>query len=290
MEARDLRIFLSVVKMGSMSKAAMDLNYVQSNVTARIKHLEAYLGVRLLHRHRSGIVLTPAGRELKKYAERIVRLISEAEAAVSNHTKPQGTLVVGSMETTAAARLPNILAAYHRLYPEVDLRLLTGPSEQSLQRLQDGDVDAALVAGDFQQDSFTAIPVFEEELMLVAPPAVLNLSIADVVSSRDLRILVFRSGCSYRKQQELWLQSLGQTQFQTMEFGSIEGIMGCVAAGMGIAFLPRSVVDHPRYRETCSLMTIPAHIAKMKTWFVRRKDEVSSQAMKAFENQLLSAS
>ncbi len=282
MEIRDLRIFLSVAQQGSISKAAEELHYVQSNVTARIKHLEELLNSTLFHRKTKGVELTASGHLLLDYAKRIVQLTHEAENVIKDQDEPRGKLSIGTMETTAAVRLPTLLAAYHRSYPKVELNLLTGPSEASIKRLLEYEVDGALVAGEINQELFVADKAFEEELVLVAP---YHLKSIDQLA--NLTILVFRAGCSYRAQLERWLRESGRLPYKIVEFGSIEGILGCVAAGMGISFLPRSVVDTKQMHGDYSLHSIPEEFGCMTTWFVRRRNENSSKALQAFEDMVL---
>jgi DNA-binding transcriptional LysR family regulator len=282
MEISELKIFLAVARNGGISRAAEELQCVQSNVTARIKQLEERLGKALFHRRSKGVTLTPAGHRLLDYAERILRLAQEAEEAVADRDEPQGRLRIGSMETTAAVRLPPLLAAYHRAYPRVDLQLVTGPSEPSLRRLLEFGIDGALVAGDIAHDELVSEKVFEEELVLVSAPEV-----ARPEELSDWKILVFAAGCSYRAQLEGWLRTTGRRHYQIMEFGSIEGILGCVAAGMGVSVLPRSVVEQGRYRESHALHTLPENFARMVTWFVRRRNEEPSRAMQAFRELLI---
>lgn len=277
MEISELRIFLAVARKGSISRAAGELHCVQSNVTARIKQLEERLGMLLFHRKSKGVALTHSGYLLMDYAERITRLVKEAEDAIADRDEPKGRLLIGSMETTAAVRLPPLLAIYHRLYPKVELNLVTGPSEDSLKGLLDYQIDGALVAGEIAHDGLSAEKVFEEELVLVAPPDVISLEQID-----NLKILVFKAGCSYRAQLEGWLKRTGRLTYQVMEFGSIEGIMGCIAAGMGVSFLPRSVVERPQYQSICSFHDLPNDVGKMITWFVRRRNETPSKALQAF--------
>ena len=127
MEIRDLTIFVTVAKTGSVTKAAEQLGYVQSNITARIQHLENKLGTPLFHRLPRGVTLTSSGETLLRYAERILNLCHEAEQAVQDSETPSGTLRIGAMETTTATRLPAILAKYHEAFPDVELSLTTGP-------------------------------------------------------------------------------------------------------------------------------------------------------------------
>ena len=283
LDINELRIFRTVARRGSISKAAEELNYVQSNVTARIRQLEDRLGTSLFHRRSKGVVLTASGHLLLGYAERIIRLANEAEEAVSDRGEPKGRLVIGTMETTAAVRLPPLLAGFHRSCPQVELSLVTGPSQVSLRRLLDYQLDGAFVAGDVADDSLVAEKAFEEELVLVTPPA-----FDPFEKGGSLKILVFQSGCSYRAHLERWLVATGG-QFQTMEFGSIEGILGCVAARMGVSVLPRSVVERSQYRETCAFRPLPENFATMTTWLVRRRDEKPGRALQAFRDLVVSS-
>jgi len=283
MEISELKIFLAVAKQGSLSKAAEEIHCVQSNVTARIKQLEERLGVTLFYRKSRGITLTSSGHQLLDYAERIIRLVTEAEDSVTNHNEPKGRLLIGTMETTAAVRLPPLLATYHRSYPQVELHLVTGTSDESLKRLLDYQVDGVLVSGKVTHATLKAEKAYVEELVLVAPPSVNSLE-----QINNLKILVFRLGCTYRAQLEGWLKQTGRRPYQIIEFGSVEGILGCIAAGMGISFLPRSVVERPHFQSNYSLHSLPESFSNMTTWFVRRRKEKPNQALSAFRD-LLSA-
>jgi len=282
MEISELKIFLAVAKKGSISRAAEEIHCVQSNVTARIKQLEERLGVTLFYRKSRGVTLTTSGHQLLDYAERIIRLVKEAEDSITDHNEPQGRLLIGTMETTAAVRLPPLLATYHRSYPQVELHLVTGTSEESLKRLVEYQVDGVLVSGKVTHDTLVAEKAYEEELVLVAPPSVNSLE-----QIKNLKILVFRMGCTYRAQLESWLKKTGRRPYQIIEFGSVEGILGCISAGMGISFLPRSVVERPHLPNNFSLHSLPNDFGNMITWFVRRKSEVPSKALLAFRDLIV---
>jgi len=130
LELNDLRIFVAVADTGSISRAAEQLNYVQSNVSARIKLMEERLGVSLFNRMSRGVTLSISGKMLHDYAVRILALTREAELMLMEKETPSGRFVIGAMETTAAVRLPGILAEYHRTFPDVDLHIVTGTSEE----------------------------------------------------------------------------------------------------------------------------------------------------------------
>src|SRR3989441_9346233 len=124
MDLAALHIFKTVAETGGITKAAARLHRVQSNVTTRVKQLEESLGTPLFHRHKRRLTLSAEGKLLLAYAERLLRLSSEAQAALRSGA-PRGTLRIGSLESTAATRLPPVLSRYHAAYPEVRLELLT---------------------------------------------------------------------------------------------------------------------------------------------------------------------
>src|SRR5215472_5055748 len=112
MDSGDLQVFEAVARAGGITRAADALHTVQSNVTARVQLLERELGVQLFERHSRGVSLTSAEQVLLPYAEQVGRLLAEAQRAVGDTSVPRGPLRVGSLETTAARRLPTVLAAY----------------------------------------------------------------------------------------------------------------------------------------------------------------------------------
>ena len=121
MDIAELRVFEAVARVGGMGRAALELNTVQSNITARIKALEADIGRALFERRPRGVALTAAGRRLLPYAVRAMRLIADARRAVRDDGSPCGLLTIGSLETTAALRLTPLLAGFAANYPNVDL-------------------------------------------------------------------------------------------------------------------------------------------------------------------------
>src|SRR3977135_1649213 len=116
MDLTDLQIFRSVVQAGGVTRAAETLNRVQSNVTTRVRQLETDLGVDLFVREGKKLRLSPEGKLLLDYADRLLDLAQEAREAVHD-AKPRGLLRLGTMESTAAMRLPVPMNAYLGRYP-----------------------------------------------------------------------------------------------------------------------------------------------------------------------------
>src|SRR5512145_1105825 len=168
MELSDLRIFKAVAEQGGITRAAQSLHRVQSNVTTRVKQLEQRLGIRLFNRQGRRLVLSSEGRLLLEYADRLLELSSEAQAALKGHA-PHGVLKIGALESTAATRLPPVLARYHRDYPAVRLELITGTSGALADKVVREELDAAFVAEPFPARNLQALHVFSEELVLITP-------------------------------------------------------------------------------------------------------------------------
>ncbi|BFH14280.1 hypothetical protein J6TS7_62860 [Paenibacillus dendritiformis] len=126
MESGELKIFQAVAREGSITKAAQALNYVQSNVTTRIQQLEAELKTPLFRRSNRGMTLTPAGKNLLEYADRILSLLDEAEKSARYSEHPSGPLRIGSIETAAVTHLTPLLKTYCLQYPDVQLSLRLG--------------------------------------------------------------------------------------------------------------------------------------------------------------------
>ncbi|MGZ5083930.1 MAG: LysR substrate-binding domain-containing protein, partial [Usitatibacter sp.] len=196
-----LHIFRTVAEQGGITRAAAKLNRVQSNVTTRVKQLEERLGARLFVRGGRRLELSSEGHLLLAYAEELLRLSAEAQAAVRSGI-PRGVFRVGTLESTAAARLPPVLARYHRDYPDVQVELVTGTSGALVSRVHAGEVEAAFVAEPFTSAGLETLHVFDEELVVIAPRGT-----ARVRRSRDLAgrtVIAFSAGCSYRRRLEEW--------------------------------------------------------------------------------------
>ncbi|WP_219836819.1 LysR family transcriptional regulator [Paenibacillus sp. R14(2021)] len=284
MDLHLLHVFHITAAQGSISKAAQHLGYAQSNVTNKIKQLEADLNTQLFYRHNKGILLTPSGHTLLPFAEKILHLTDEAKQAITGTTSPQGPLHIGSLETTAAVRLPTLLTNYHKRYPNVDLSISTGTSDEGISSVLHYELDGAFVASPVEHPDLVQETFIEEELVLVT--AVDHPVIRRISDLASRTILVFRNGCSYRSKLSSMLHDEGAAQVKIMEFGTLEGIIGCVAAGLGITLLPRSTVDMPQYRDQVRIHEIAEKYAKVSTVFVRRKDALVTPALQVFLSEM----
>lgn len=279
MELKDLLIFESVASNGSISKAADELNYVQSHVTARIKALENQLNTKLFDRHSRGTTMNTEGRRLLVYAEKILSLVEEMNKEFHDSAEPSGTLEIGTIETVQ--KLPYILSMYHQNFPNVELTLKTGVSQELMQLVLDRKLDGAFVTGFSVHPELEQVEVFREELVLISDRKMMSY---DALKAQP--ILVFNSGCSYRARLESWLADCGITNAKVMEFGTQETILGGVMAGLGISIIPMSAVRYLKAADAIHCYPLPEKYSDISTVFIRKADSYLSSAMEKFMDNL----
>ncbi|WP_298232565.1 LysR family transcriptional regulator [uncultured Azohydromonas sp.] len=279
MEMRQLQIFCAVADYGSFTAAAEKIHTVQSNVTMRVKELEAELNQQLFVRQKSGVSLTSAGLTFLEYARKILQLTDESRHALMDTATPAGLLRLGSMETTAAIRLPRILSKYRKSYPQVQLSLSTGTTAELIKAVESHKLDGAFVGGFHQNALLEQEQLFTEELVLVSSDEHESLS-ALVERMPQQTVLAFRAGCFYRSTLENWFYQVGLVPNQILELGTLDGILSCVGAGMGVTLLPRAVAEDHGSRHAIRCHQLPAEFANVSTFFIRRKDMFATSAVR----------
>ncbi len=267
MELSDLRVFTAVVREGGVTNAARRLHRVQSNVTTRIKQLEDKLGATLFVRAGRRMQLTPSGETLLAYADRLLDLAEEARGAVLDDT-PSGLFRLGSMESTAAVRLPAPLARFSERHPDVTLELRTGNPTALSEALLAGEIEAALVAEPVAEEQFDTLVAFEEQPVIVT---LADRPSIDAPGGVPETIIVFEHGCPHRKRLEAWYEARGQVPGRAIELGSYHAMLGCVLAGMGAALLPESVLMTFPESKRLRLHRLPQGKDSIRTLLIWRK-------------------
>lgn len=269
MELSDLHVFRTVVSSGGVTRAADRLHRVQSNVTTRVRKLEEDLGVELFVREGRRLQLSPAGNVLLGYADRLLALAGEAREAL-HESGPRGVLRLGSMESTAAARLPRPLAWLAKRHPALTVELRTGAPCVLIPRVINGDLDAALVAEPVDDARLATQVAWVEDYVIVAGPGHPPIRTPKDVQGRTL--LVFEHGCPHRMRLEAWFAEHNVQVERVIEMGSYHAILGCAVAGMGVALLPKIVLDTFTERRRLSLHSMTGRYKSARTLLIARRD------------------
>ncbi len=282
MDFDSLKIFKTVVDEGGIIAAARKLHRVQSGVTTRIKQLEASLGVALFMRDKRRLTLSPEGEIFLGYVEQLLRLAAQARQAVLGDA-PRGVLRLGTLESTAASRLPPLLAHYHRQYPAVRVELATATTDALVEGVVNRTFDTALVIGRVQARGLETMRAFDEEVVIVAPHS--HPVIRGAQDVRTDTIICFPIGCAYRRLLHTWLAGGVVVPEKVLELSSYHAIVACVASGTGIALVPHSVLETVRTRDSIAVYPLPEEYARVTTFLVWRHGELSP-ALRALQREI----
>jgi DNA-binding transcriptional LysR family regulator len=276
LDLSSLEIFCAVAAEHGVTLAAKRLGRAPSNVTTRIQRLEQDLGIALFGRDSKRMNLTREGETFLAYAHRLLALAEEARQAV-RQSGLASIFRLGTMESTAASRLPAMMDQFRARWPEVSLKLTIGPTQELAQRVLDHELDGALVAqipreagraeSLFDDERLAFERVFTEELLIVLPS-----DHPEIRTAADVRVdtlAALEPGCTYRRIAEGWARK--DSDLRTLELGSYHAMLASVATGTAIGIMPRSVLDllpRPEMMTTHELCTVD-------TLLVSRRNERS---------------
>ncbi len=267
-----LDTFLTVSRLSSFSKAAEAMNCVQSNITSRIKRLENHFGQALLERGRGGARMTGFGHQFQRHAQKLLSNHQQVQRELMDMAGKSARFRLGSMETTAGSRLPPILKWLTDQCPDSQLSLHTSPTAELTTMVWEHQLDAALVAGPVDEKRFHCIPAFHEKLVIARP----------IKGQKQQTMLAFRSSCSYRNIANEWLRSTGNSDTSIIEMGTLDGMLGCVEAGMGFAIFPERAIKTYRHFDNIHIEAMPEKLARTTTFLIWRYDHKVSDVHKLF--------
>lgn len=268
MDLTQFEMFNAVAQTGSITQAAQKVHRVPSNLTTRIRQLESDLGVDLFIRENQRLRLSPAGHSFLRYSQQILALVDEARMVVAGD-EPQGLFSLGALESTAAVRIPATLAQYNQRYPRIQFDLATGPSGTMIDGVLEGRLSAAFVDGPIMHPGLEGIPVYREEMMIVAPVGHEVISHAAQVNGAS--IYAFRANCSYRRHFESWFHADRATPGKIHEMESYHGMLACVIAGAGLALIPRSMLESMPGHHQVEAWPLAENWRWLTTWLVWRR-------------------
>jgi len=246
MNINHLAIFHAVAEENSMSRGAERLCISQPAVSKQIKDLEAALGVTLFDRLPRGLRLTEAGEVLAGHARRLFAVEADAERAIAEMKGlVQGRLTVGASLTIGDYLLPQILGAYHKKHPGIELHLEIANTQVIQQKLRENALDVGLTEGLAEDTDLDALVFSEDELVAVVPPGHPLLQENAVPAARFCAepFLMREPGSGTREVVERALARHGIIVQPAMSLGSTEAIKRGVAAGLGVAIVSKLALE-----------------------------------------------
>lgn len=246
MELRQLRYFVTIVDLGSLSAAARRLRIAQPALSQQVRKLESELGVSLLERSVRGVAVTEAGRVLYRNAQAVLRQVEQARAQVrSSGATPSGMVSVGFPTTVAATLALQIFMEARRRYPKVTLRIAEGLSGDLAEEVASGKLDMAFLYGSVVMQGMLVEALFNEELFLVMR--------ADYRKGRQRKtnfnqlasqgMLLPSRSHGLRHAAEQICRDAGAELRVIAEIDSLPVLKGAVASGAGMTILPWSAIS-----------------------------------------------
>jgi DNA-binding transcriptional LysR family regulator len=239
---RQLRTFLHVVETGGVTAAAQVLGLTQPAASQQLRELERAMGVRLLERVSGRAVPTAAGRALIEPARRAQAAVEDAKTVAAAHRSGEaGRVRLGTGATACIHLLPPVLAELNEQMPGLEVIIATGNTPDILRRVEEGDLDAALVTLPAALGrSLTATRVATDPLVGLLPEVLVpagrpSLTAADL---ERLPLILYEMGANTRAIIDAWFRRAGLVPRPIMELGSVEAIKVLVGGGRGCSVLP----------------------------------------------------
>lgn len=289
MNLHQLRIFYTVARLGSFSRAAEELRISQPSVSIQVADLERSLGVDLFEQLGKRIYLTDAGRVLEDYARRILNLVEEANSALAEVAgEYRGRLTIGASTTPGTYVLPRVIGAFQERFPNVTVTLDIANTRRIQERILRNELDVGIVGWEVSSHNLEVLPLLEDELVLVVPPAH-QLARAEAVQAKvlgDERVILRERGSGTREAAEAALRDAGVVLSPAMELGSNEAIKETVAAGLGVTILSTlAVAPEVAARR---LVVVPMNDVSIRRSFrvVYHRDKRMGKALRTFLDML----
>lgn len=248
MELHQLRYFVAVAEHRHFTRAAAGLGVAQPSVSKQIRRLEAEIGDPLFDRRAGGVALTDAGAVLLPWAKRVLADLDAARAEVAGlATLEKGRLSIGATPSISTVLLPPVLAEFHRAHPGVALAVHEAGSRELVGKLEDGDLDLALVVLPVPHDDLLATTaVLREDLVLAVPAghALAKRRSVKVAELRGVPLVMFREGYDLRTTTISACEAAGFHPVFAVEGAEMDGVLRMAAAGIGVAVVPGIVVEH----------------------------------------------
>ncbi len=284
------RMFATVVRTGSFSRAAEVLNISQPAISKGVRDFELQVGCRLLNRTPKGVVPTEEGLALSRHAEALFAVERAAEDELSAlRGLHNGSLRIGASTTIATYMLARYLGAFHRAHPDVDLYVVSANTRDIADQMARQDIDIALVEGPIEARNLTAVP-WQTDVMtlIVAPDHAFARETCPIAPERlqDEIMIVREPGSGTREVVAKALAARGIEPTRTLEVGSTEAIKQVVAAGVGASIVSAaSIVDQTAQGR---LKTIPMHNLTIERtlWQLKPSGRVAMPAARVFEKML----
>lgn len=285
MDFKQLRSFVAVADCGSFTQAAAQLYTSQPTVSAHIRQLEEELQQRLFLRTTKSLSITPHGRELYDYA---VQVLSLQDRLLAGWRQAEHVVSLGVSTIPSAYLLPDLLARFSVLHPDISFDIHQSDSSGVLRALRTGRFDLGLTGMTAPDEDLVFTPLYQDTMVLIAPNTpefsaakAQNMPLAALLQSHPL--LLRENGSGSQRSADDFLRAAGlktDALHVAARLNDQESIKNLVAAGLGLAIV--SAVSVARERDRGDLLVFPLANAARTFYVVTRRHDFLSPAARQF--------
>ncbi|RED60382.1 LysR family transcriptional regulator [Cohnella lupini] len=287
MEFRQLLYTIQIATDRNFSRAAEKLHIAQPSLSQQLSKLEKELGVLLFKRSTNSVELTYAGSVFVDKAQQIIDMTDQLRREMEDIADMRkGRLVVGSLPMTGAHVLPYVLPVFREAYPDIEVVLIEESTHRLEQLTASGGTDVSLLTLPLVEPTLAYQPLIEEEICLAVPPdhpyAIAGrTSVVAIAELKDEPFVLLKKGQGFRAIAHNLCQAAGFEPRVVFESGNINTVQSLVAAGMGIAFVPKMMTQAEWHGRAPVYLTLEGHPTRTLV-IAYRKGRYLSNAAEAF--------
>ncbi|GAB2898638.1 LysR family transcriptional regulator [Streptomyces mayteni] len=253
----DLRLFVAIVAEGSITAGAHRSHLSLPSASARVRALEHHAGVELLIRGRRGVRPTPAGLALARHARDVLARTARLDSAVASYTRsPAASLTLLGGGSSMHRLVPRALVSFLGAHPNVDVTVAESRTPETVRRLADGEADLGVVLDDEAHDCGLRLEPLAEDSLVVIGQAGGVLAGRTALSYGEVAehpLVGLDAGSSLRRWIERHLGPHAPLVRYRTTVADLDVLVTLVAAGVGLAVVPRRVVDGAERLDVCGL-------------------------------------
>jgi LysR family transcriptional regulator for metE and metH len=284
---KQLRVLAAVVRTGSVTGAAQQLNVSPPAVTLQMQLLQDQAGLPLVERNAAGTTATDAGAEILRAVEQIETILADCSAALAAIAGTQSGMVSVGVISTAKYFAPRVLGAFARAHPGIDLRITIGNRAEMIEGLNRYAIDFAVMGRPPDQLDVDVNVIGDHPHVIIAPPDH-PLARRGGIAPADLAgetFLVREPGSGTRGLMEQFFTEAGIAPRIGMQISSNETIKQAVIAGLGIAFISGHTIESALATKSLTILDV-AGLPIVRKWCVahlrQRRLMPAAAAIRAF--------
>jgi DNA-binding transcriptional LysR family regulator len=240
-DIENMKAFVTVAELKSISGAAIELNHLQSNMTAKIKKIESHYNQELFIRNSKGVKLTRYGEKLYHQFKKILFLWEETENKMK---KNEEKLRIGTMISVGGMQFSSVLNKLFETYPDLSVTLKTGSTEYIEEQVVLGNIDIAYTIGSLNNKQINYKKAGLEEMVIIGNAIDPNTKFDEYVSGKN--ILVLSDKCLYLSILSNIFTGLDIKHGEIIEVGELETLVQFALMGMGISLVSKCIAN--RYK------------------------------------------